>query len=71
MALVKVKIRKWGSSLGVIIPKEIVEKKNLECGDEIDVELVKPCDLRKVFGTHKFKRSAQEIKDEMKKGWEK
>lgn len=35
----KVKIRKIGNSLGIILPKDILELMNLKEGSEIDLEL--------------------------------
>mgnify|MGYP006293692571 CR=1 FL=1 len=37
MEQIKTKIRKWGNSLGIVLPKEIVSKKNLKEGSEINV----------------------------------
>jgi antitoxin MazE len=33
-----VKIQKWGNSLGVKIPKAIIEKANLNKNDEVEIE---------------------------------
>jgi len=35
------KIKKWGNSMGVIIPKEMIEEKNLKVGEEIGLEVFK------------------------------
>ncbi len=39
--LFKAKIRKVGTSLGLLIPKEIIDAENLKEGQEIDVGLLK------------------------------
>ena len=67
----KLKIKKWGNSLGIILPTNIVRKKNLKEGSTIEflVPEGKNVDLEKVFGTFKFKKSAQQMKDEMKEAW--
>ena len=65
--------RKWGNSLGITIPKEIVEEENITLKDELVVDIRKKGDvseIRGLFGKFKFKKSAQQIKDEMRKGWE-
>ena len=65
--------RKWGNSLGITIPKEIVEEENITLKDELVVDIRKKGDIseiRELFGKFKFKKSAQQIKDEMRKGWE-
>ncbi len=62
--------KEWGDSLGVVIPKEIVEEEGIKPKKKITVFVMgKKPNLRKIFGTLKFKKSAQEIKNEMRKGW--
>lgn len=68
----KVIARKWGSSIGVIIPKEIVDAKKIKENDEIIIEVKKKIVLAgDLFGMFKgrIKRPTQEIKDEMRAGW--
>ena len=70
---IKTIAKKWGSSIGVIIPKEVVEAKKIRENDEIIIEVVKtPLIASEVFGMirGKNKKSGQEIKDEMRRGWE-
>ena len=64
--------RKWGNSLGITIPNKIVEEENITLKDELVVDIRKKDGLREIrglFGKFKFKKSAQQIKDEMRKGW--
>lgn len=69
--VLKVKVRKWGNSLGVVIPKETVKEKNVKAGDEVYAEIRKPSDIKKIFGSLKeWKRDTQEIKDEARQGWD-
>ena len=37
----KVKVRRIGSSLGVLIPKQMIEKKKIKEGEEIEISLLK------------------------------
>ncbi len=61
-------IKKWGNSFGILIPSEVVKKEKLKEGQRIDFIILKKSDvLKKTFGTLKFKQSAQEIKDELRK----
>jgi len=70
---VKTRARKWGSSLAVIIPKEIAKERKIEENSEIviTIERAKPR-AGVLFG--KFPRlkrwSTQELKDEARRGWE-
>ncbi len=68
----QVEVKKWGNSMGVILPKILVEKENLEENDKIIIEIVKQADLSDVFGSIKKRRmSGQEFKNMIRKGWEK
>ena len=69
---VKVKAKKQGSSIGVIIKKSIVESKRIKENDEITIVVEKKKPKAGVlFGMiPNWKKSGQEIKDEMKLGWE-
>ena len=67
-----VKSRKWGNSVGIAIPNEIVERERIKPGEELIVDIRRKRDvneLQKLFGSVRFKKSAQEIKDELRRGW--
>ncbi len=71
MAL-KTRIRKWGNSVGVVIPKEELQVKNLHIGDEVFIDVQKKNNLMEVFGSLKdWKIDAQKTKDELRKEWDK
>lgn len=55
--IVKGKLKKWGNSFGVIIPKEIVENEKLKINQEIEFILVPDSKkvLEETFGTLKRK----------------
>ena len=69
---IKTVARRWGSSIGVIIPKEVVEAKNIREDDEIVIRVEKNRPKAgELFGLLKgWKKSTQKIKDEMRRGWE-
>ncbi len=63
--------KKWGSSLGIIIPKEIVMKEHISEHDKIVVEIKKKRLVLDLFGSISgWKTPTQKIKDEMREGWE-
>jgi len=41
MALAETKIKQWGNSLGLIIPRAIVKHEDLNAGDVVKVEILK------------------------------
>ena len=64
------KTRKWGSSLGVIIPKKIKEELKLRENQEVFIE-IKPKDnpLKELFGSLKhlkFKKSTEQMLKELR-----
>ena len=63
---IEVEIKKWGNSLGIIIPKEILLKEGLKEKDKILVNIVRKSDIHSYFGSLKRKSSGQEFKDLVK-----
>ncbi len=61
-------MRKWGNSLGVVIPREEATKEGLKENDEVEIVIRKAVDIRQLFGRYKFK-DLQSLKDEMREGW--
>lgn len=68
---IKTTAKRWGSSIGVIIPKEVVDAKKIKENDKITIEIKTKPLAGNMFG--KFPRtsgkSAQQIKDELREGW--
>ena len=65
----EVSLRKWGNSIGIVLPRELVEAKGLKEKDRIVIEVAKKSDLSSLFGSLKRKMSGQEFKDMVKGGW--
>ena len=66
MIAVATRVRDWGNSVGIIIPKETAVEENIKAGDEITLLIAKKNNvLRKTFGTLKLKRSTEEILKEV------
>jgi hypothetical protein len=66
----EVTVRKWGNSLGVVLPKELIDEQKIAENETLIINVVKVAHLKHVFGTVKIKRSGQEFKDYVRKGWE-
>jgi len=63
--------KKWGSSIGIIIPREIVKKEHIKPDEKLTV-VIKKIPLARVLwnlGPIESKESTQKIKDELRKGW--
>jgi len=68
MEEIKVKLRKWGNSIGVVIPQEVLSSERAKEGDEISIIIKKKKpDLKKLFGAYKFKQPTDEIMKEIDK----
>ena len=65
----KSKIKRWGNSFGVLVPKEIVEKEGLKEGEEVEISVRKVSDIKHLFGKYPFKDLTLQ-KEKMRKGWE-
>jgi len=66
---VSARVRKIGNSLGIIIPREEVDMGKIKEGDLVEVEVLRRINLKEIFGSAKFRKTAQELKDEMRREW--
>ena len=66
---VEVTIKKWGNSLGAILPRELVEQQHLKENEKVLIEVVKETDLTGIFGALKGKVPPQKFKDMVREGW--
>lgn len=69
---IKTKAKKWGSSIGIILPKSVIEARKIRENDDIIVEIKKPLITKDLFGRYPRTsgKTAQELKDEARKGWD-
>lgn len=70
MESAQVKTKRWGSSLGIIIPSDIIKKEQIKEGQDIEVFFLKPkkVNMDKLFGSLKnWKKPTQKLLDEVDK----
>ena len=69
MMEIKAKTKKWGNSIGVLIPKEVVEEEKIKPNQEITLMIsTKPITRgRDIFGTLKFNESTEKLMRERNK----
>jgi len=63
-------LRKWGNSVGVVIPKDVVESEHLKEEEKIKFLILRDNKvLKETFGMMKgrWKKSTQDIKDQLRK----
>ena len=72
MQVFETKPKQWGNSLGITIPKDIVEKEKITQDKKIRVLIIGSGmdEIRKTFGTLKFNKSTQKIMDEIDEGYD-
>jgi len=63
--------KKWGSSIGIVIPKSVVEREHIKPNEKIRILVKKVPLARDLWGIAPFKKkqSTQEIKDWLRKQW--
>lgn len=70
MVEIEARTRKWGSSIGVVLPKDVVEEVGIKLNETIVLEVNKRPLVKEFFGKFpKWKKPTQRIKDEMRAGW--
>ena len=67
--VVKTKVRRWGNSFGVTIPKEVADKMHIHEDEVVFIEVKKTFSIKDAFGSHKFKRPTRELMKEIDEGW--
>ena len=71
MTQIEAKVKRWGNSFGVVIPREVIDKENIKEDQNISIIILE--DSKKIFketfgiGKGKLKKSGQEFKDEARR----
>jgi antitoxin component of MazEF toxin-antitoxin module len=68
---IEVKTKKWGNSIGIIIPSETIERLNIKPEESIIIEIEKNVNILKdLLGSIKSKKSAETLVKEARKDLE-
>ena len=67
--VIEVKLKKFGNSIGILLPEKIVKEKRLKHNEKILIDIFKIANLSDIFGSLKLGMSAQKMKDESRKIW--
>ena len=68
--IAKATLKHWGSSLGLVVPSEVVKAAHLKEGEEVLIEIQKQRNLKDIFGSlSHWKINSQKMKDELRKEW--
>jgi len=70
MRTAKTKVRRWGSSLGVVIPNPTAKELRLRPGDEVVLDVQPVGGVSEAFGSLRdWKVDTQKLKDWVRRGW--
>ncbi len=63
--------KQWGNSLGITIPKDIIDKEHISLNEKITVFVLKPQrkKLEKIFGTLKLRKPTEQVMREIDEGY--
>jgi len=62
----KARLKKWGNSLGLVIPKEAAEKDGLRAGEQVEVRVIRISDITRLRGKYPVV-DLQAAKEEMRR----
>jgi bifunctional DNA-binding transcriptional regulator/antitoxin component of YhaV-PrlF toxin-antitoxin module len=63
------KVRRWGSSLGIVVPSRVAKDLKLKPGDDVVVE-IDQAGVEEAFGALRdWAVDPQKLKDELRRGW--
>ncbi len=64
--------KKWGNSIGITIPADIIEQAQINLQKKITVLVMgdQQKQLKTMFGTLKLKRKTQEVMDDIDEGYD-
>ena len=64
--------KKWGNSIGITIPSEVIKEEKIKPQEKIMVLVIKGYKrkLANMFGTLKLKKSTQKVMEEIDEGYD-
>ena len=64
--------KQWGNSIGITIPREIIKKEHISPKKKAKFLVIGAAmdEVKKSFGSLKFKKSTQQIMDEIDEGYD-
>ena len=63
MIQIKSKLRRWGNSLGIVVPQQSIANEKIKEGDEVTILIKTNKDnvLKEMFGTFRFKKPVERL----------
>ncbi len=64
-------VKKWGNSLGLVVPADVAKAHGLKPGDTLEVEFRRRVrSMEELSGTMRFRRDLLTVLREMEAGWD-
>lgn len=64
---ISVKTKEWGNSIGIILPREIVDELSISTGEELVIDVKRKQNvLKELFGSVHFKKKTDELLKEVR-----
>jgi antitoxin component of MazEF toxin-antitoxin module len=65
------KAKKWGNSIGLVIPSDLVKKERIRPGDTVEIVVRRRLPrLEELGGTVKLRHNLEELLRGMEEGWD-
>jgi len=65
------KVRRWGNSLGLIVPADVARARGLRDGDQVDIEIRKRVPtIEELAGSFQLRTDLKTLLREMEEGWD-
>jgi len=65
------KAKKWGNSIGLVIPSNLVKKERIRPGDTVEIVVRRRLPrLEELGGTVKLRHNLEQLLREMEEGWD-
>ena len=65
------KVRRWGNSLGLIVPADVARDRGLRVGDQVDIEIRKRVPtIEELAGSFQLRTNLKTLLREMEEGWD-
>ncbi len=64
-------VKKWGNSIGLVVPADVVRREGIRPGDAVEIEVRKRIpSLEELAGTVQLKHNLRNLLGEMERGWD-
>ncbi len=64
-------VKKWGNSIGLVVPADVVRREGIRPGDAVEIEVRRRVPaLEELAGSVKLRHNLRSLLGEMERGWD-